>query len=128
MRVGSVAGYVVAAAGTVALVTIGLFFWVGQPWGTINDLVLVVMTAALAPLMLSFYELGGATPLRLAQAAQTLGWLAVVAWCLIHLMFVAGAVTFDYTRAATGAFAAESWATVYIGLWIAGANLLAGHG
>jgi hypothetical protein len=126
MRIGSVAGHAVAVAGAVALVTIGLFYWVGQPWGTVNDLVLVVMTAALAPLMLSFNELGGATPLRLAQAAQTLGWLAVIVWCVIHLLFVAGAVTFDYSRAATGAFAVESWATVYIGLWIAGANLLAG--
>jgi hypothetical protein len=120
------AGYVVTGAGVVALVTIGLFFWIGQPWGTINDLSLLVMTLALAPLMLAYYELGGWTPTPLAQAAQALGWLAVLAWCLIQALMVIGAVTFDYYAPAAGALALETFALVYIGLWIAGANLLAG--
>jgi hypothetical protein len=126
VRIGAWAGYVVAAAGALALVFIGLFFAVGQPWGSLNDLALLVMTTALAPLMLSFYELGGRTPLRQAQAAQTLGWLAVLTWCVTQVLFLVGVVAFDYYRPATGAFALQSWATVYIGLWIAGANLLAG--
>jgi hypothetical protein len=126
VRVGSQAAYVVAGAGALALVFIGLFFAVGQPWGSVNDLALLVMTAALAPLMLYFYELGGRTPLRLAQAAQTLGWLAVLTWCATQVLMVIGVVAFDYYRAAAGAFAVQSLATVYIGLWIAGANLLAG--
>ena len=120
------AGYVVAGAGAVALVTIGLFFWIGQPWGTINDLSLLVMTLALAPLMLAYYELGGWTPTPLAQAAQALGWIAVLAWCAITGLMVIGVVTFDYYTPAAGALALETWALVYIGLWIAGANLLAG--
>jgi hypothetical protein len=120
------AAYVVAAAGAVALVTIGLFFWIGQPWGSINDLSLLVMTMALAPVMLAFYELGGWTPTPLAQAAQALGWIAVLTWCAVQALVVVGVVTFDYHHAATGAFAVESGAQVYIGLWIAGANLLAG--
>lgn len=126
VRVGSQAAYVVAGAGAIALVCIGLFFAAGQPWGILNDVALLVMTAALAPLMLCFYELGGRTPLRLAQAAQTLGWLAVVIWCATQVLMVIGVFAFDYYRAAAGAFAGQSWATVYIGLWIAGANLLAG--
>jgi hypothetical protein len=120
------AAYVVAAAGGIALVTIALFLWIGQPWGSINDLSLLVMTLALAPLMLAFYELGGWTPTPLAQAAQALGWIAVVTWCGVQALMVIGAVTFDYHHGATGAFAIESGAGVYIGLWIAGANLLAG--
>jgi hypothetical protein len=126
VRIGSWAGYVVASAGALALVFIGLFFAVGQPWGSLNDLALLVMTATLAPLMLCFYELGGRTPLRPAQAAQTLGWLAVLTWCVTQVLFLVGAVAFDYYRPAIGALAVQSWATVYIGLWIAGANLLAG--
>jgi hypothetical protein len=120
------AAYVVAGAGGIALVTIGLFFWIGQPWGTINDLSLLVMTLALAPLMLAFYELGGWTPTPLAQAAQALGWIAVLTWCAVQALMVLGVVTFDYHHPATGAFAVESGAQIYIGLWIAGANLLAG--
>jgi hypothetical protein len=126
VRRAAVAGRVIAAAGLVALITIGLFFWIGQPWGTINDLALVVMTAAIPFLMLAFWELGGLTPTPLALVAQVSGWLAAGAWCLTHLLFIGGAVEIDYSVAATGAFAVEAWALIFIGLWIAGANLLAG--
>jgi hypothetical protein len=120
------AAYVVAGAALVGLVTIGLFFWIGQPWGTINDLALLVMTLALAPLMLAFYELGGWTPILLARVAQASGWIAVLAWCLIQALMIAGVVVFDYSRAATGVFAIQTAALVVIGLWVAGASLLAG--
>ena len=120
------AAYVVAAAAVIGLVFIALFFSIGQPWGTLNDLALLVMSVALAPLMLAFYELGGRTPTRLAQAAQTAGWLAVLTWSVVQVMLVIGVVSFDYKVGATGAFAIESYADIAIGLWIAGANLLAG--
>jgi hypothetical protein len=126
VRRASLAGFVVGAAGLVALITIGLFFWVGEPFGTMNDLALVVMTAALPFLMLAFWELGGLTPTPLALVAQTGGWLAAGAWCVTQLLFVAGVVEIDYFAPATGAYAVESAALIVIGLWIAGANLLAG--
>jgi hypothetical protein len=126
VRRASVAGWVVGVAGLVALVTIGLFFWVGQPFGTINDLALIVMTAAIPFLMLAFWELGGVTPTPLALVAQGAGWLATAAWCVTHLLFVAGVVSIDYSAPATGAYAVEAIALIVIGLWIAGANLLAG--
>ena len=121
----SVAAYLVAAAALIGLVTISLFFWIGGPWGTINDVVLVVMTLALAPTMLAYYELGGRTPTLLAQAAQLSGWLAVLAWCALHLLFITGSLEFDYGAPATGTMALEQVALIVIGLWIAGANLLA---
>jgi hypothetical protein len=122
----AMAAYVVAAAALVGLVTIYLFFSIGQPWGTLNDLSLLVMTLALLPLMLAFYELGGPTPTPLAQAAQAAGWIAVLTWSVVQVLLIVGVVTFDYKAGATGAFAIESFALVYIGLWMAGANLLAG--
>jgi hypothetical protein len=125
VRSASRTALVVAVAALVGLVTISLFFWVGEPWGTINDVALVVMTLSLAPTMLAYYELGGRTPTLLAQAAQLSGWLAVLAWSAFHLLFVAGAVDFDYGVPATGAMALEQVALIVIGLWIAGANLLA---
>ncbi len=123
----AVAAYVVAGAGLIALVTIGLFFAIGQPWGTLNDLALLIMTAALAPLMLAFWELGGVTPTPLALVAQASGWIAVAVWCLLDALMIIGIVHFDYRAAATGAFAIQTMALVVIGLWVAGANLLAGH-
>jgi hypothetical protein len=58
--------------------------------------------------------------------AQVSGWIAVAAWCVTHALFIGGVVEFDYERAATGGLAVESAALIVIGLWIAGANLLAG--
>lgn len=126
VRRAAVAAYVVAGAAAVGLVTIALFFWIGQPWGTINDLALLVMTLALAPLMLPFYELGGWTPTPLARIAQASGWIAVLAWSVLQALMIAGVVTFDYRHAATGIFALQCVALGVIGLWVAGANQLAG--
>ena len=50
----------------------------------------------------------------------------VVVWCVAQALSIVGVVDFDYDHAATGALAVESVALVVIGLWIAGANLLAG--
>jgi hypothetical protein len=126
VRRASIAGWVVGVAGLVALVTISLFLWIGQPFGTINDLALIVMTAAIPFLMLAFWELGGVTPTPLALVAQAFGWLATAVWCITHLLFVAGVVSIDYSAPATGAYAVEAVALIVIGLWVAGANLLAG--
>jgi hypothetical protein len=126
VRRAAAAAYVVAAAGLVAMVTIFLFFAIGQPWGTLNDTALLVATAAIPPLMLAFWELGGLTPTPLALVAQVSGWVAVLVWCVAQALFIAGVIDFDYEGAATGWLAVESVALIAIGLWIAGANLLAG--
>jgi hypothetical protein len=120
------AAFVAGIAGIIAFITITLFFTVGQPWGTINDIALIVMTAAIPFLMLAFWELGGLTPTPLALVAQASGWAAVAVWCVTHLLFVVGVVDIDYTMPATGVFAIQAVTLIVIGLWIAGANLLAG--
>lgn len=117
---------VAGAAGIVALITVLLFLSSGQPWGTLSDLALILMTAAIPLLMLAFWELGGLTPTPLARLAQITGWLAAAVWCGTHLLFVLGVVDIDYDMPATGAYAVEAAALIMIGLWIAGANLLAG--
>jgi hypothetical protein len=126
VRRAAVAAYVIAAAGLVAFVAIVLFFAIGQPWGTLNDVALLVATAAIPVLMLAFWELGGLTPTPLALVAQVTGWAAMIAWCVVQTLFIVGVVDFDYDRPATGALAVEAVALIVIGLWIAGANLLAG--
>src|SRR5688572_10387751 len=118
------AANVVGIAGVVALVTIVLFLTAGQPWGTVSDVALLVMTAAIPFLMLAFWELGGLTPTPLALVAQASGWLAAIVYCMTQLLFVVGIVDIDYTMPATGVFAVQALALIVIGLWIAGANLL----
>ena len=117
----------VAIAGVVALVTIGLFYWIGQPWGTINDIAYLVMTLSLGPVMLAHYELGGIVPLWPARLSLAGAVAAVAAWAVVQVAFIAGLVTFDYGHAATGAFAISSVLQIAIGLWVAGASLLAGR-
>jgi hypothetical protein len=126
VRRAVVAAYVAAAAGLVAAITIALFFAIGQPWGTLNDIALLVMTAAIPVLMLAFWELGGLTPTPLALAAQVSGWIAVIAWCVAQALMMVGVLSFDYNDAASGGLLAEAVAMLVIGLWISGANLLAG--
>ena len=126
VRRAIVGACVVGAAGIVALVTVLLFLSIGQPWGTISDLALIVMTAAIPFLMLAFWELGGLTPTPLARLAQITGWLAAAVWCVTHALFVLGVVDINYDMPATGGYAVEAVALIVIGLWIAGANLLAG--
>jgi len=126
VRRAAVAAYVIAGAGLVAVVTIVLFFAIGQPWGTLNDIALLVATAAIPILMLAFWELGGLTPTPLALVAQVSGWVAAIVWCVVQALFIVGVVDFDYDHPATGALAVESMVLIVIGLWIAGANLLAG--
>jgi hypothetical protein len=126
-RIGSMAGYVVVVAGAITFVTTVLGLGGEKAWQTINDLGLLVLVAALAPLMLSFYELGGLTPTILAQLAQTIGWASVLTFCTVQVLQLAGVVQVEWRAAATGAFALGSGALAYIGLWINGANLLAGR-
>ena len=126
VRRAILAAYLIATFGLLAAVTITLFLAIGQPWGTLNDIALLVMTGALPVLMLAFWELGGLTPTPLALMAQVSGWLAVAVWCVAQALLIAGVLSFDYEDAATGGLAVEAVALVVIGLWIAGANLLAG--
>src|SRR5690349_10358141 len=101
---GARGALVVAAAGIISLVTIALFFGVGQPFGTINDISLLVMTIALLPVMRASYELGGVVPLWPARLSLALAGLAIVAWSITQLALIVGIATYNYDHAATGVF------------------------
>jgi len=120
------AAYAIAASGAIGLVTIGLFFGVGQPFGTLNDISLIVMTLAIAPVMLGSYELGGVTPLWPARISLAGGIGGCLVWSVVQLGMILGYVTFNYESAAIGWFAVETVALIVIGAWLIGAPLLAG--
>ena len=116
-----------AVSGLAALVCIALFFSVGQPFGTLNDLALLVMILAIAPMMLGSYELGGVTPLWPARFSLAAGIGACVVWAAVQAAMIAGLVTFDYEAGGgTGAFLVENLALIVVGLWLTGAPPLAG--
>jgi hypothetical protein len=126
VRAASRASYVVAVAGLVGVVTIGLFLSVGEPFGTLNDLSLIVMTLALAVVMLGFAELGTSASPGLARAAFVGGLVAVAVWTVVEVAFVLGLAHFDYTRASSGAMAIEMVAQIGLGLWLLIGNWFAG--
>lgn len=64
VRRAQLAGYVAAIAGAAALVAFALFSAYRQPFGTLNDLLLLVMTASIAPIMLGCYELATRSSFR----------------------------------------------------------------
>src|SRR6185437_4382705 len=45
-----------ASSWLIALITISLFFAIGQPWGTINDVASFVQWAAAIPLVIVIYQ------------------------------------------------------------------------
>lgn len=125
---GGVSGaFTAAVAGAVALVATGLFLAVGQPFGTVSDVALLVMMLSLGPLMLAHYELGGVVPLWPARLSLAGAVAAVAAWVAIQAAMLLGAVSADRGAAATGAFADQSVLLGFVGLWVAGASLLAGR-
>jgi hypothetical protein len=127
VRTGAQAALVVAVAGAIALVTILLFLGgFGDAFGRIGDVAVLVMTLALAPVMATWYELGGRTPLRPAQASLAGAVTAVLAFAVVQLLYLGGLASFDLEAPAAGVFAIEAVAIGVIGLWIAGASLLAG--
>ena len=131
---GATAAMVAATAGAVGLVAIILFFAVGQPFGALNDLAGLVMLGSLAPVMLAHYELGGVVPLWPARLSLGGALVILAAWSLIQLAFVIGQLGVDVVgmagidvqQPATGAWAVQAVLLAGIGLWIAGASLLAG--
>ncbi len=124
VRLAARAADVVAGAGLLGLVTAALSVTVGQPFGTLNDAALLIMTLAVAPIMLGFYELGGRTPISPARLSLSAGIAAVSIWSIVQLALIVGLVSSYYLHEA--AFAIQSVAIVIIGAWLAGANLLAG--
>jgi len=126
VRNTATAAGVAAVAGAIALVFLVLFFTIGGPFGTLNDIALVVEILAIAPIMLGSYELGGVTPLWPARLSLASGIAAVLVWSATQVAFIAGLVDFDYSAPSTGALLVQNLALLVIGLWITGAPPLAG--
>ena len=127
VRRGATAALTSAVAGALGLAAIALFFSVGGPFGTINDALGLVMVAALAPVMLAHYELGGVVPLWPARLSLAGAVLAVAAFAALQVLFVLKILNVNVDAPAAGGWELLAIAQGVIGLWIAGASLLAGR-
>jgi hypothetical protein len=126
VRRASQAAYVAAAAGLVGLVGIALAIAFGPTFGAVANVAFVVMTLAIAPIMLGAYELGGVVPLWPARVSLASGIAAVLVWSIVDIAFILGLVPLDAGGGVTGAIAIEGAALLVIGAWLVGAPLLAG--
>src|SRR5437762_1084080 len=124
---GASAAFVAAAAGGLGLAAVLLFLTIGQPFGTINDLLGLAMIVALQPMMLAHYELGGVVPLWPARLSLAGATLAVAGWAVLQILFVLGVLNVNVDAAAAGGWEIQMVFQAVIGLWIAGASLLAGR-
>src|SRR5512140_46426 len=127
VRHGATAALISAVAGALAIVAIGLFFAVGEPFGTISDALGLVMILALAWVMLAHYELGGVVPLWPARLSLAASLLAVAAWTVLQAAFALRILNVNVNAPAAGGWEVQMVFQAVIGLWIAGASLLAGR-
>jgi hypothetical protein len=124
---GAMAATTVAVAGGLALAALAVFFAGVTIFGKVSDVASLVMVAALPFVMLAHYELGGVVPLGPARLSLAGGMLAVGVWAVFQILIVAGVLNVDVNAAAAGGWEVQMAAQAVIGLWIAGASLLAGR-
>jgi hypothetical protein len=117
---------VAAGAGAVGLAAVLVWLLIDGPFGLINELAGVVMIAALAPVMLAHYELGGPVPLWPARLSLAGGIVAAIGWAAFQTAFAAGLLDGDGSQPAPG-WQIQAGLQVVIGLWIAGASFFAGQ-
>jgi len=107
-----------ASSWLIALIAISLFFAIGQPWGTINDVASFVQWAAAIPLVIVIYQSQRAHA-PIAQFVALLGLAALTVACALTVLLIAQVLTFQQqgtpTAIAGGVFgvwlvaAAASW-------------------
>jgi hypothetical protein len=77
----------------IALITISMFFSLGQPWGTVNDVASLVQWLAAIPLVIALWSYQrGLGPVSFAVAA--VGLTSLVIACGLTILLLARTVTF----------------------------------
>lgn len=86
-----------AIATILGLVTLIIFFSLGQPWGTINDLTSVVLALSLLPVVLALHRLHRHNAPTISLAILIVSILALLVVVLFQLLLVSGTITFAQT-------------------------------
>jgi hypothetical protein len=86
-----------AIATVVGFVTLIIFFSVGQPWGTINDVSSVILAFSLLPVLLALYTLHCQYAPVIALGVLVIGVLALLVAAVFQILLIFGAIEFQQT-------------------------------
>ena len=86
-----------AVASIVGLVTLIMFFSLGQPWGTINDISSVVQALSILPVLLALHRLHSLDAPVVSLAAFGIGVLGMLIAAVWQTLLIIGVITFAQT-------------------------------
>lgn len=117
-RLAGWAAYLSAAANIAGAVTLVLFFSVGEPFGTMNDILSSVIALSMIPLALALHQLG--------RTVSVSGSLLAAGGALVSMVVAAGVSALLVARLITFAQSYLPTLTAFgmIGAWLVLANLL----
>jgi hypothetical protein len=87
--------YLGAAATIIGFVTLILFFSVGQPFGTINDVSSIVIALATLPVLFALHKHHRASAPLLSLGALIIGVVSSLVAALLQTLFVVKAISID---------------------------------
>ena len=86
-----------AIATVLGLVTLIMFFALGQPWGTINDITSVVLAFSLLPVLLMLHRLHRRNAPTISFATFIIGVLAMLIAVVFQTLLIIRVITFAQT-------------------------------
>lgn len=86
-----------AIATILGLVTLIIFFALGQPWGTINDITSVVLALSLLPVLLALHRLHRHNAPAISLAILILSMVALLVVVAFQTLLISGTITFAQT-------------------------------
>lgn len=99
-KLGAIAGWsaiVSAVATIIGLLTLVLFFSLGGPWGTINDVSSVIIALSILPVLLVLHHRHRQSAFVVSSAALGLGALGLFIAILFQTLVIAGAISYAQT-------------------------------
>lgn len=112
VRFAGWAAYLTAAASVVASVTLVVFLGKGQPYGKMNDIAVLVLTASLFPVLGAVHRILRPSAGWRGTVTSLVGVLALVIVGIYYALILAGAASYDRVY-----ISLES-ATGLVGLWM----------
>lgn len=92
-----------AIATVVGFVTLIIFFSVGQPWGTLNDVTSVILAFSLLLVLLALYFLHRQNAPALTLGVLVIGVLALLVAAVFQLLLIFGVIEFQQTAVVVSA-------------------------
>jgi hypothetical protein len=103
--------FVSAVATILGLVTLIIFFTLGEPWGTLNDITSVILALSIIPVSLMLHRLHRRDAPTISLAALVIGVIAILVAAVFQMLLIIKVITYAQTAvvvpAAFGLFGAS---------------------